>query len=70
MFSPPSTVRTFVHSQPTDMQKSFDGLAAIVGNQFSNLFAGNYSVFFNRLLHRYKILLGDRDRYVFFAQNG
>ena len=42
MFSLPSTVRIFVHSQPTAMRKSFDGLAAIVSNAFSkDVFAGD-----------------------------
>ena len=50
MFSLPATVRIFVHSQPTDMRKSLDGLAAIVSHAFSkDLFAGNDFVFFNRL---------------------
>ena len=69
MFSLPSTVRIFVPSQPTDMRKSFDGLAAIVSNAFSqDLFAGDYLVFLNRSLDRCKILLWDRDRLVIWAK--
>ena len=63
MFSIPSSVRVFAYAEPTDMRKSFDGLAAIVTNAFSkDPFNGDYFVFFNRSLDRCKILLWDRLR--------
>ena len=49
MFSIPSSVRVFAYAEPTDMRKSFDGLAAIVTNEFSkDPFNGDCLVFFNR----------------------
>jgi transposase len=69
MFSLPSTVRIFVYSQPTDMRKSFDGLAAIVSHAFSkDLFAGDYFVFFSRSLDRCKLLLWGRDGFIIWAK--
>ena len=49
MLSLPSTLHLFVHSQPTDMRKRLDGLAAIVSKAFSkDRTAGDDFVFFNR----------------------
>lgn len=62
MLSLSVTSRIFVHSLPTDMRKSFDGLCGIVKCDFrKNILDGDYFVFFNRVLDRCKILLWDRD---------
>jgi transposase len=54
--------RIFIYALPTDMRKSFDGLCGIVKIDFQkNILSGDYFVFFNRSLDRYKILLWDRD---------
>jgi transposase len=62
MLSLSSTSRIFIHALPTDMRKSFDGLCGIVKGDFQmDILDGDYFVFFNRVLDRYKILLWDRD---------
>jgi len=62
MLSISNTARIFVHALPTDMRKSFDGLCGIVKGEFQkDILDGDYFVFFNRVLDRYKILLWDRD---------
>lgn len=54
--------RIFIYALPTDMRKSFDGLCGIVKIDFQkDILSGDYFVFFNRSLDRYKILLWDRD---------
>ena len=54
--------RIFIYALPTDMRKSFDGLCGIVKVDFQkDILSGDYIVFFNRSLDRYKILLWDRD---------
>ena len=54
--------RIFIYALPTDMRKSFDGLCGIVKVDFQkDILSGDYFVFFNRSLDRYKILLWDRD---------
>lgn len=69
MISVPSAVRIFVNAVPTDMRKSFDGLHAIVTNEFGmDVFAGDYFVFFNGSLDRCKILTWDRDGLVVWAK--
>lgn len=69
MISVPSAVRIFVNAMPTDMRKSFDGLHAIVTNEFAmDVLSGDYFVFFNRALDRCKILMWDRDGLVVWAK--
>lgn len=52
----------YAATEPVDMRKSFDGLAAIVKNHFqSNPFDGTFFVFLNRAADRIKILYWDTD---------
>jgi transposase len=54
----------YISTQPVDMRKSFDGLAAIVKNSFNkNPLDGTIFVFINRVADRLKILYWDRDGY-------
>jgi transposase len=54
----------FVALQPVDMRKSFDGLAALVKNNFShNPLDGAYFIFINKPADRIKILYWDTDGY-------
>ena len=49
--------RIFIYALPTDMRKSFDGLCGIVKIDFQkDILSGDYFVFFNRSLDRYKIV--------------
>jgi transposase len=69
MISIPSAVKVFVYSLPTDMRKSFDGLHAIVTNEFGmDVMNGAYFVFLNRSLDRVKVLAWDRDGLVVWAK--
>ncbi len=69
MISVPAAVRIFVNAVPTDMRKSFDGLHAIVTNEFTmDVMSGDYFVFFNRALDRCKVLTWDRDGLVVWAK--
>ena len=57
MLSLSTSIRIFVHIQPTDMRKQFNGLHAIVTHSLGqDVMAGDYFVFFNRRQHRCKIL--------------
>jgi len=54
----------YIATRPVDMRKSFDGLAALVKNSFSqNPLDGTMFVFINRPADRLKILYWDRDGY-------
>ena len=69
MLSLSPSVRIFVHTQPTDMRKQFNGLYGIVTHSLGqDVMAGDYFVFFNRRQHRCKILYWDRDGLVVWAK--
>ena len=69
MLSLSPTIRIFVHTQPTDMRKQFNGLHAIVTHAMGqDVMTGDYFVFFNRRQHRCKILYWDRDGLVVWAK--
>ena len=64
MIARPSRARVFVATQPTDLRKSYDGLAALVEGTFGHsLSAGDLFVFINRRATQVRILYWDRDGY-------
>jgi len=56
--------RIFISTEPTDMRKGFDGLSAIVEQQWkSSPFSGDLFVFANRRQTLLKLLYWDADGY-------
>ena len=67
MLSLPASVKVFLYTEPADMRRGFDGLAAIVEQELKqDPFCGQLYVFFNRRRDRTKILFCDRDGYALF----
>ncbi len=57
-----SHVRIFLHTQPVDMRKSFDGLFGIVKNEFGkDVRDGGLFLFLNRNRNRIKLMYWDVD---------
>ena len=62
MLSFSGQVRIFVHAEPVNMKKSFEGLGAIINNIFhAELTTGAYFAFFNRRRDCIKVLYWDGD---------
>jgi transposase len=62
MISLPASVRLLLCTEPTDMRRGFDGLAAMVSSQLGESpTSGHLFVFRNRRGDRVKILYWDRD---------
>lgn len=60
-------MRIYVHTRPTDMRKSFDGLCGMVRSVFqADPLDGSLFLFINRRRDRIKILWWDRDGLVLF----
>lgn len=69
MFLPESGVRVWLHARPTDMRKSFDGLAAQAKRQLGEAPAsGQLFVFINRRQTQMKILYFDRSGYCLWSK--
>lgn len=65
----PASVRIFVCCEPTDMRRSFDGLALLVENALATSpLSGHLFVFRNRRGNRLKILWWDRDGYAIWSK--
>ena len=64
MLSLPPTVRIWLSTRPTDLRKSFDGLAALVRDGLGgDPLSGDIFVFRNKSADRIKLLLWEEDGY-------
>lgn len=69
MFFPEGQVRVWLHTRPTDMRKSFDGLSALVKHTLGeDPISGHLFVFVNRKQTHVKILYFDRSGYCLWAK--
>lgn len=69
MLSLQAGVRVWLHIQPTDMRKSYNGLSALVKNTLGdNPLSGNLFVFVNRRRTQMKILYFDRTGYAIWSK--
>lgn len=67
MLSLPPSVRIFAAREVVDFRKGFDGLCAIVRDDFGDdPFSGHFFLFFNRRRDRVKVLFWDRNGFWLF----
>ncbi|HIC35618.1 MAG TPA: IS66 family insertion sequence element accessory protein TnpB [Gammaproteobacteria bacterium] len=67
MLSFAPNLRIYLHTRPTDMRNSFDGLCGLVRNVFeADPTDGSLFLFINRRRDRIKILWWDRDGFALF----
>jgi transposase len=69
MFFPEARVRVFLHGQPVDMRKSFDGLIALTRRALSqDPLSGHVYVYVNRRGDHLKALYWDRTGFCLWAK--
>ena len=69
MFGLSAAVRVYLATQPADMRKSFDGLAALASGSLAlDPLSGHHFVFVNKRRDRIKILYWDRDGLAVWAK--
>lgn len=69
MFFPEEQVKIWLCTRPTDMRKSFDGLAALVKTQLNqDPTSGQLFVFVNRRKNYLKLLYFDRSGFCLWAK--
>jgi transposase len=69
MFFPESQVRIWLYAKPTDMRRSFTGLAAMAKNLLGEEpLSGNFFVFINRRQTQLKMLYFDRSGFCIWAK--
>ncbi len=69
MFFPESQVKIWLYAKPTDMRRSFTGLAAMAKNLIGeNPLSGNFFVFINRRQTQLKILYFDRSGFCIWGK--
>lgn len=67
MLTVASHTRIYLHTRPTDMRKSFDGLSGLVRSVFqADPLDGSLFLFLNRRADRIKLLWWDRDGLALF----
>jgi transposase len=66
MLSLPSSVRIYLATQPADMRKGHDGLAALVRQLGQEVFGGHLYVFMSKRKDRVKILTWERGGFVYW----
>jgi transposase len=60
MLTPAGSGRVWVATEPVDMRRGFDGLAALVETSGMSLYSGDLFVFLSRRRDRAKVLWWDR----------
>lgn len=69
MFFPESQIKIWLYAKPTDMRRSFTGLAAMAKNLVGeDPLSGNFFVFINRRQTQLKILYFDRSGFCIWAK--
>ena len=69
MLSLPASVRIYLATEPCDMRKGFDSLAALVRETFGDdPLSGHLFVFRSRRADRLKVLWWDRDGYAIWMK--
>jgi len=66
MLNLPTAVQIYLASEPADMRKGFDGLAAIVLERGLDIYSGHLFVFVSKRRDRVKILTWDRGGFVLY----